>query len=96
MSRIVNPVAKKLFSSPDLYPLPNQAGTGALGVSGNYAPAARHADKNHQGDVKFDYRFSDKDTFSSRCPWVAMSRFTSLSPLPVQMAAARKVPPSHS
>ncbi|MBL0157540.1 MAG: TonB-dependent receptor [Bryobacterales bacterium] len=92
VSRIVNPVAKKLFSSPDLYPLPNQAGTGALGVSGNYASSTGGTQKNHQGDFKLDFRLSDKDNLSGRFSMGSYESFGSLNPLPTQMTSGQEGP----
>lgn len=92
VSRITNPVARKLFSSPDLYPLPNQAGAGALGVSGNYAGVSANTTANHQGDVKIDYRLSDKDNLSGR--W-SIGRYDfrgSSQPLPIQMQSSQSGP----
>src|SRR5204863_9489534 len=65
-NRIVNPVALKLFSSPDLYPLPNNAGTGTLGVTSNYVSSSASRLSNKQGDIKGDFRLSDKDSVSAR------------------------------
>ncbi len=66
LNRITNPVAQKLFSSPSLYPLPNNIGTGVLGVSSNYISASATRLVNHQADVKGDYRPNDKDGISAR------------------------------
>ena len=63
-ARITNPVALKLFSSPDFYPLPNNAGTGPLGVTNNYIASQASKISNHQADAKVDYRLSDKDAIS--------------------------------
>ena len=57
-SRIVNPVAKALFADPKLYPLPNQRGTGALGVDQNYVGSAANALQNDQADAKVDIRLT--------------------------------------
>ncbi|GIU75742.1 MAG: hypothetical protein KatS3mg004_2829 [Bryobacteraceae bacterium] len=91
-SRIVNPVARKLFSSPDLYPLPNQAGAGALGVSGNYASSSASTLKNHQGDAKLDYRLSDKDNLSGRISWGEYESYGSRTALPVNMTSGQLGP----
>lgn len=64
--RIVNPFAQKLFSDPTFYPLPNQAGTGPQGVSGNYAGINSNAINNHQADAKVDLRPTDNDSISGR------------------------------
>ena len=58
--------ARFLFSNPNLYPLPNNTGTGALGVGSNYIGATRNYLSNKQGDAKLDYRLSDKDTLMFR------------------------------
>lgn len=92
VSRITNPVAKKLFSDATLYPLPNQAGTGTLGITGNYAARSASQLKNHQGDVKIDYRLSSKDNISGR--W-SMGRYESVGsaqPLPVQLTSGQEGP----
>jgi len=84
-ARITNPVALKLFSSPDFYPLPNNAGTGALGVTNNYIASQASKISNHQADVKVDYRLTDKDAISAR--W-SIGRYTFLgsgAALPVLM-----------
>ncbi|MBI5280373.1 MAG: TonB-dependent receptor [Candidatus Solibacter usitatus] len=91
-TRIVNPVAKKLFSSPDLYPLPTQAGTGALGVSGNYGGSTASTTKNHQGDVKLDYRMTDKDSLSGRWSLGRYESFGSAAVLPVFMTSGQQGP----
>jgi hypothetical protein len=61
-----NPVAKFLFANPNIYPLPNQPGTGSLGVTNNYGGGTASKIDNHQGDVKIDVRLSDKDNLSGR------------------------------
>lgn len=66
LSRITNPVALKLFSSPNLYPLPNNAGTGALGISGNYISSQASKLSNHQADAKVDLRLTEKDNLMGR------------------------------
>lgn len=92
VARIVNPVAKKLFSSPDLYPLPNQPGAGALGVGGNFGAGTASTLKNHQGDAKVDYRFTDKDSLSARFSMGSYETFGSLQPLPIQMQSGQEGP----
>jgi hypothetical protein len=63
-NRIVNPVALALFRNATLYPQPNSAGTGALGISNNFVGSSANAANNDQGDIKVDYNFSEKDRFS--------------------------------
>jgi hypothetical protein len=68
LSRITNPVALKLFSTPGLYPLPNNvaAGGGALGITNNYIGTSANKLVNHQADAKGDIRPTDKDSVSAR------------------------------
>ena len=65
-SRIVNPVAQALFRDARLYPLPNNRGVGAIGVTGNYISASRSFLDNDQGDVRGDSRLSERDNLSGR------------------------------
>ena len=91
-ARITNPVALKLFGSPDLYPLPNNAGTGALGVTNNYIASQASKISNHQADVKVDFRPTDKDAISAR--W-SIGRYTFLgsrAALPVFLTSGTEGP----
>jgi hypothetical protein len=92
VSRITNPVARYLFANPNIYPLPNQAGVGPLGVGGNYAASNRTTENNHQGDVKIDYRLSDKDNLSGRYSRGFYERFGSQAALPVFMTGGQEGP----
>ncbi|MBA3975416.1 MAG: hypothetical protein C0504_14520 [Candidatus Solibacter sp.] len=92
VARIVNPVAKKLFSSPDLYPLPNQTGVGALGQTNNFGSSTASTLKNHQGDIKIDYRFSDKDHLSGRFSMGQYDSFGSQAVLPTSMTSGQEGP----
>lgn len=78
--------ARNLFNNPSLYPLPNQAGTGALGISDNYASTTRLKVRNHQADAKVDYRMTERDNISGR--W-SIGRYETVgsttTALPVQM-----------
>lgn len=65
-SRITNPFARKLFSDQSLYPLPNQAGTGPQGITGNYGGVNTDTINNHQADAKVDLRPTDNDSISGR------------------------------
>lgn len=87
-----NPVARFLFSNPDLYPLPNQAGVGPLGISGNYAGSTRSKINNHQGDAKIDYRLSSKDNLMGRWSRGAYESLGSANPLPTQMTSGQEGP----
>jgi hypothetical protein len=65
---ITNPVAKYLFAHPEYYPLPNQTGTplSILNSQNNYSGPYKKTERNDQGDVKIDYRLSNKDSVSAR------------------------------
>ncbi|MBS1877344.1 MAG: TonB-dependent receptor [Acidobacteria bacterium] len=84
-SRITNPVAKYLFSNAALYPLPNNAGTGALGITSNYLSGTATTLKNHQGDMKIDYRPNEKDSFMGRWSMGRYDTWGSQAALPVFM-----------
>ncbi len=64
--RIVNPVAKALFSNPSLYPLPNATGTGPIGVTNNYISSSGNFLDNDQADAKIDTQLTDSDRLSGR------------------------------
>lgn len=83
LNRIVNPVAQKLFSSPNLYPLPNNTGTGPLGISSNYISSSASTLKNNQADVKGDYRPNEKDSIMARWSIGRYEQFGSQAALPV-------------
>jgi outer membrane receptor protein involved in Fe transport len=62
---VVNPVAQYLFAHPEIYPLPNHTATDGL-IENNYV-GNRHSDnRNDQGDIKIDWKPTQKDTFSAR------------------------------
>jgi hypothetical protein len=90
--RIVNPVAQKLFSSPDLYPLPNNPGTGPLGITSNYLAASASKVSNHQADAKIDIRLSDADTLSGRWSIGRYDNPGSRAALPVLMTSLNNGP----
>jgi hypothetical protein len=86
-ARITNPVATTLFSSPDLYPLPNNPGVGALGVIGDYMSSTRSQLSNHQADAKMDWRPSEKDNISGRWSIGRYENFGSQASLPVLLTS---------
>jgi hypothetical protein len=65
VARIIGP-ARVLMTDASLYPLPNSAGTGALGLLNNYSGSATNFLKNNQGDAKVDWKASEKDNFMFR------------------------------
>jgi hypothetical protein len=87
-----SPVARFLFSNPNIYPLPNQAGVGALGVTGNYASASASRIDQHQADAKVDYRLSDKDNLMARWSIGRYESIGSQAALPVFMTSGQNGP----
>lgn len=87
-----SPVARTLFGNPALYPLPNQQGVGALGISANYGSANASKLDNHQGDVKLDYRLSNKDNLMGRWSRGDYQTLGSQNPLPTQMTSGTSNP----
>ena len=91
-SRISSPVAKKLFSDSALYPLPNTAGTGNLGITNNYLAGTGNYLTNNQGDVKIDYRLTEKDNLMGRWSMGRYETYGSKNPLPEQMTSGNYAP----
>lgn len=87
-----NPVARFLYSNPSLYPLPNQAGAGPFGITGNYASGSASKLFNHQADAKVDYRLSDKDSLMARWSIGRYESITSRAALPVFMTSGQQGP----
>ncbi|HEY2013379.1 MAG TPA: carboxypeptidase regulatory-like domain-containing protein, partial [Bryobacteraceae bacterium] len=92
VSRIANPVAQKLFSSPNLYPLANNAGTGTLGITSNYLSSQASQISNKQGDIKGDFRLSDKDNLSARWSVSDYRSLGSAAALPVFLTSGNFAP----
>jgi hypothetical protein len=80
-----SPTARFLFSNPSLYPLPNNTGTGTLGVGSNYIGATRNFLTNKQGDAKIDHRLSDKDNLMFRFSKGVYETYGSSAAIPVIM-----------
>jgi len=91
-NRIVNPVAQKLFASSDLYPLPNNAGTGVLGITNNYLSTQASRLSNKQGDIKGDFRPSDEDSISARWSVSDYQSLGSQAALPVFLTSGNFAP----
>jgi hypothetical protein len=87
-----SPVARTLFNSPDLYPLPNQQGVGLLGVAGNLAGSTAGQLNNHQADAKIDLRLSDKDNLMGRWSIGRYETFTSRGILPTNLTGSQDGP----
>ena len=63
---ILNPVAKYLYAHPELYPLPNQAPQVGTPATNNYRAPTKNARQNDQGDIKVDWKMTQKDNLSVR------------------------------
>jgi hypothetical protein len=87
-----SPTARYLFNNPSIYPLPNNAGTGALGVTSNYIGASRNYLSNKQGDAKLDYRLNDKDNLMFRFSKGMYETFGSQAALPTSMPGGNNGP----
>ncbi len=91
-SRIVNPLAQYLFGHPDLYPVPNNPGTGTLFVTNNYLASSASKLSNHQADARVDFRPSDADNLSARWSIGRYESVGSKEALPVQMSGGTTGP----
>lgn len=91
-SRIVNPAAKALFADTKLYPLPNQAGTGAIGVTNDYLGVSANALQNDQADAKVDIRLTPNDSLSGRWSISRYNQGGSATALPTQLATGTNGP----
>jgi len=89
-----NPVARFLFSNPSLYPLPTQAGTGPLGIAGNYGSSTASKLNNHQADAKVDFRPTDKDALMARWSIGRYESVGSRAVLPTSMTSGQEGPTS--
>ena len=78
---LINPVARNLFNYPNFYPTPltNQN-------VNNWNGAGRQGLNNDQGDVKIDYRISDKDSLTGRFS-IGQRNFTQVDAMPVNALA---------
>lgn len=87
-----SPVARFLFANPNLYPLPNTTGSGALGITNNYIGSARNYLSNKQGDIKIDHRLSDKDNLMFRFSKGMYETFGSSAALPTSLTGGNNGP----
>lgn len=62
---IRNPVATYLFAHSSLLPLANTAAADGL-IQKNYTGVFKSAVENNQGDIKIDWKVTDRDTVSAR------------------------------
>lgn len=91
-ARIVNPAAKALFANANLYPLPNQPGSGAIRITNNYAGRTATLNDGDQADAKIDTRLSDKDNLSGRFSIARYRSATSATAIPTTMGSAGDQP----
>jgi carboxypeptidase family protein len=82
-NRIVNPVARALFSNPTLYPLPTRAGT--ANIPNNYTSSTRDELKGDQFDVRIDARLSNTNNVSARYSFANFHTNGIRGALPVQL-----------
>jgi hypothetical protein len=87
-----SPVARFLFANPNLYPLPNTNGGGALGITNNYIGATRNYLSNKQGDVKIDHRLTEKDNIMFRFSKGMYETFGSSAALPTTLTGGNNGP----
>src|SRR5262249_39717044 len=77
----INPVATNLFKYPNFYPTPLTNSN-----VNNWNGAGRQGLNNDQGDVKIDYKISDKDSLSGRFS-IGQRNFSQLDAMPVNALA---------
>jgi hypothetical protein len=80
---INNPVAQFLFAHPEVYPLPNATPTSGRGDLNNYHGFTKSQTVNNQGDVRIDYKVSDKDSLMGRYTYGDALDFTAHPVIPV-------------
>ena len=87
-----SPTARALFQNTALYPLPNNRGTGPLGITDNYLGTAAEFLNNHQADAKADWRLTDKDSVSGTFSIARYEEAPRRTALPSQMGLLRNAP----
>jgi hypothetical protein len=80
---IANPVAKYLFAHPEAYPLPNTTPVPGDGDLDNYRGVSKGQTHNDQGDIRIDYKATDKDSIMGRYTYGDAQDFEVLAVLPV-------------
>lgn len=71
-----NPVAQYLYAHPQYYPLPNHAATINTATQNNYQAPNKTNRFDDQFDVKVNYNFSQRDTFSGSYSHALAGDFT--------------------
>ncbi|MGI4757045.1 MAG: carboxypeptidase regulatory-like domain-containing protein [Janthinobacterium lividum] len=87
----ISPVARYLFSHPELYPLPNKAAVAGTILQGNYIGATKNRIYNDQFDVKVDYHHGEKDQFFVRYSQ-STAGDTNVAPLAITFPTASSYP----
>jgi hypothetical protein len=90
-SRIANPAAKKLFSSPDLYPLPN-VNFSLDNFTNNYANTTTDFSDNDQADVRVDHHIDDTNNVFGRFTVERYRDGTGKTTMPVVMSHGNDAP----
>ncbi|HEY6448859.1 MAG TPA: carboxypeptidase regulatory-like domain-containing protein [Acidobacteriaceae bacterium] len=80
---ILNPVATYLFAHPEVYPLPNSAPIPGAGDLDNYLGVSKGQTHNNQGDLRVDYKATDRDSIMGRYTYGNATDFYALAVLPV-------------
>jgi hypothetical protein len=91
-NRIVNPVARSLFSNTALYPLPNAVGQGPLGFNSNFVSSSAFAIDNDQADAKVNYQLTENDSVFGRFTIARYRRADSTVAIPAFLGAAVDAP----
>jgi hypothetical protein len=87
---IVNPVARYLFAHPEVYPLPNT--TPIYADLDNYSGFSKGQTHNNQGDVRIDYKATDRDSIMGRYTYGNATDFYALAVLPTTFPPTNTYP----
>jgi hypothetical protein len=88
---IINPVAQYLYAHPNIYPLPNHTADLGNPISGNYSGPTKSRRTADQGDIKVDWKATDRDSLSVRYTQ-ATNLQTSTPVLAISFPVAPQVP----
>lgn len=87
---IVNPVAKYLFAHPEAYPMPNT--TPVYADLDNYTGVSKSQTHNDQGDLRVDFKATERDSIMGRYTYGSATDFYILYPLPAVFPASNTYP----
>lgn len=88
---ITNPVAKYLFAHPELYPTENLTPAGTY-MYQNYQGTKKGLTRNDQGDLRIDWKPTQKDTVTARYLQGESSDSTTKAVLPITFPGANSYP----